>query len=176
MKTLLVFAVLCPAAGYAADTNHPLDVKPGLWESTTTSEISGTPPIPVELLAKMTPEQRARMEAASKARAAQSNKAPQVRQSCLTKESLARAMNFGNEGNKSCERTVVRSTSTMQDIRFECVNSGMKTAGSIHVEAVDSEHVKGTSQVDASGGNNTANVKIAFSARWLGSDCSAMKK
>jgi hypothetical protein len=69
--------------------------------------------------------------------------------------------------------------------------AGMKSTGTIHMEAIDSEHVNGTSQMDAAGGRNNMNVKIrraatrehrkcalsgSFTAHWLGSDCGAMKK
>src|SRR5579883_698001 len=47
----------------AAD-NTPLKVKPGLWEMTSDSERSGTPPIPQQMLDKMSPEQRSKFEAA----------------------------------------------------------------------------------------------------------------
>jgi hypothetical protein len=111
----------------------------------------------------MTPEQRARMEAAAKARAGQA-KTPRVHQSCLTKESLVKAMNFGSDENSACQRTVIRSSSATQDLRLECAVAGMKSTGTIHVEAIDSEHVKGTSQMDAAGGRNNMNVKISFTA------------
>lgn len=175
MKKLLLLG-LCPLLGNAADTIRPLDVKLGLWESTTTSEMTGMPPIPDELLAKMTPEQRSRMEAAAKARGAQSKKAPSVHQSCVTKESLAKAQNFGNDDRLSCQRNIIRSSSTAQDIRFECDVSGIKSTGNIHVEAVNPEHVKGTSQVEAAGGKNAMTMKVNFESRWIGPDCSAMKK
>ena len=47
---------------YAADP--AFDVKTGLWEVTSTGSMSGAPPIPQDALARMTPEQRAQMEAA----------------------------------------------------------------------------------------------------------------
>jgi hypothetical protein len=34
-------AAFCPFISYATDTIRPLDVKLGLWESSTTSEMSG---------------------------------------------------------------------------------------------------------------------------------------
>ena len=41
---------------------QPLNVKPGLWETTATYKRSGASPIPSEALAKLNPEQRARLE------------------------------------------------------------------------------------------------------------------
>ena len=171
--TIAVF--LMPALCWSADTVTPLDVKLGLWEATSTSQISGAPPIPDSILQKLTPEQRSKMEAMAKAREA---KGPQksTQQSCVTKETLTQAMAFG-EGNAShCTHTVLRSSGRAQDVKFTCGDAGMKSTGEIHVEAADREHVTGTSTMNAAGGGNNMNVKVNFTAHWIGSDCSAMKK
>ena len=56
--SLLTLALLLyPLASWSADELKPLDVKPGLWETTMTSQMSGMPPIPPEALARLTPEQ-----------------------------------------------------------------------------------------------------------------------
>ena len=46
-------------SAWAADKIQSLNLKVGLWEVTHTTSLTGTPPIPPEMLAKMTPEQRA---------------------------------------------------------------------------------------------------------------------
>ena len=56
----------------AADSAKPADpiklnIKLGLWEIATQANISGAPPIPEDALAKMSPEQRAHMQAAIEA-------------------------------------------------------------------------------------------------------------
>ena len=62
MKTriLLVMAFLTPLAGWAADP-VPMDIKPGLWESSVTTPMGGMPALPPEVLSKLTPEQLAKM-------------------------------------------------------------------------------------------------------------------
>src|SRR6185312_17371693 len=69
MRTQIVLAVAlgieAPAL-MAQEKITPLNVKTGLWQSTTTIAISGSMGIPPEMEAKLTPEQRARMEAAMK--------------------------------------------------------------------------------------------------------------
>src|SRR6266568_18776 len=52
---------------------QPLNVKPGLWETTATYKTSGAPPIPPETLAKLTPQQQARLEERMKANSAGSS-------------------------------------------------------------------------------------------------------
>jgi len=174
---LLGLTLLWPLALFAADDYKPLDVKLGLWESTLTSQTTGMPPLPEELLSKLTPDQRARMEAAMKARAA---KGPQTRvtKSCLTKDQLDKALTFGSEGNAACKRTLINSSSTKQDIRFDCSDekSGMKGSGTVHVEAINSENVKGAVQVSAAGGANNMNTQMSFSAKWVSSDCGDVGK
>lgn len=175
--TLLGLTLLWPLASWAADDYKPLDVKLGLWESTMTSQTSGMPPLPEELLSRLTPDQRAQMEAAMKARAA---KGPQstVTKSCLTKDQLNKALAFGGEANTACKRTLITSTSTKQDIRFDCSDekSNMKGSGTIHVEAINSENVKGTTQVSTAAGGNNMNIQMSFSAKWVSSDCGALGK
>ena len=82
LRILLGVAFLWALPSWTADAVQPLDVKPGLWETTTTTEMGGMPPMPADVLAKMTPEQRAKFEAAMKARAAQGAKTT-TRRTCL---------------------------------------------------------------------------------------------
>src|SRR5882724_1490051 len=70
-RTLIIGLVcLSSAAVWAGGKFQPLDVKTGLWETTTTNTHSGEMPLPAELLDRLTPEQRARMEARMKANSA----------------------------------------------------------------------------------------------------------
>ena len=169
--------LLAPLANWAADDVKPLDVKLGLWESTLSNQMSGMPPIPEEVLARLSPDQRAKMEAAMKARAAQGAK-PTVTKSCLTKESLAKAMTFGGEGNDACKRTVITSNSSTQDIRFECNDEkrNFKGTGNMHVEALNSENVKGSGQISTGNGAQNMNIQLSFSAKWLSADCGDVGK
>src|ERR1051326_794273 len=41
---------------------QPMDVKPGLWETNTTMTVAGEMPVPAEMLNRLTPEQRARID------------------------------------------------------------------------------------------------------------------
>ncbi|HTE88846.1 MAG TPA: hypothetical protein VK639_07845 [Terriglobales bacterium] len=68
MRTILAgLVMLSSVTVWAADKLQPLNVKTGLWETTTTRITSGEIPIPAEMLARLTPEQRAKMEARMKA-------------------------------------------------------------------------------------------------------------
>ncbi len=106
---LLGLVLLLSAAVWAADKIQPLNVKTGLWETTRTTTTSGQMPIPPELLARLTPEQRAKMEERMKANSAEKTRAS-TSKSCMTKEKLEKAP-FSDE-QKNCTRTIVRSTSS----------------------------------------------------------------
>ncbi|MGA2360569.1 MAG: hypothetical protein ABSF66_16325 [Terriglobales bacterium] len=85
-KFLLALVVFSSLTLWAADNITPLNVKEGLWEMTVTHSMSGMPAmpdIPPDVLAKMPPEQRARMEAMMKG-----GPSTDVRKECITKEKI----------------------------------------------------------------------------------------
>ena len=174
-KILLGLTLLWPLASWAADDFKPLDVKLGLWESTVTTDTAGAPPIPEEVLSKMTPEQRARMEAVIKGR---QGAGPQSRvtKSCLTKEVLDKSLSFGDEGKGECKRTVVSSSSSKRDMHLECTNGAMKSSGDIHMEAINSENIKGSSTMNVANAGRNMSIKINYSAKWISADCGDLKK
>ena len=165
----LASALLCVAV-CAAQT--PLNVRPGEWESTITNETSGQLPIPQEMLDKMSPEQRAKMEAAMKARGMQGPRT-MVNKHCIKKEDLDKP--FANQ-NKSCKQTIVTSSATKQEIHMDCEIGGGKQVGTLKFEAVDSSTVKGSMQMAASNGGRTMNVNSTFSSKWLGPACTEPTK
>jgi hypothetical protein len=166
----LATALFCATAG-AADTT-PLNVKPGEWETTATSQGLGQLPIPQELLDKLAPDQRAKMEAAMKARATPRTN---VHRQCVRKEDLQKPFG-GEEERKSCKQTFVTSSSTRQEIHMDCEVGGGKQSGTLKLEAVDSGNVKGTMEMTVSNGGRTMNMNSAFSAKWLGPVCSESNK
>ena len=66
---------------------------------------------------------------------------------CLTKDKLDKAFNLGDENTKSCSRSLVTSSGSKQEIRIDCDREGMKSTGTVKVEAVDSENIKGSMQM-----------------------------
>jgi hypothetical protein len=166
----LAATLFCAAACVAQNT--PLSVKTGEWESTMTSETSGQLPIPQEMIDKMTPEQRAKMEAMMKARGMQGPRTT-VTKSCVKQEDLDKP--FGRE-NKSCKQSIVTSSATQQEIHMECDMGGGKQVGTLKFEAVDSSTVKGSMQMTASNAGRTMNINSTFSAKWLGPACTESNK
>lgn len=181
MKAAIVtgIALLWSATSWAADAIKPLDVKVGLWETTASTEMAGMPKmqappsIPPEALAKMPPEQRARMEAMLKAR---SGGGPMVTTTkvCMTRETLSNPMAFGR-ADKSCTPSVVSSTAARQQIHIECNNEGNKVSGDLTVERVDSEHIKGNMVMKGGAAPRPIDMKMSFETKWVSSDCGSVK-
>jgi hypothetical protein len=162
------------AALWAADTVQPLDVKLGLWETTFTTETSGMPPIPPEMMSKMTPEQKARMEAAMAARQGQGPHT-QTRKSCVTKEDLNKAIWDRDKEDPDCKKTIVTSTSHKVEAKLECTKDGGKQSGTLSIEAEDSTNVKGATQMVMTGGGHTMTMNSHFTSKWLGPACGTVK-
>ncbi|HUB82182.1 MAG TPA: DUF3617 domain-containing protein [Bryobacteraceae bacterium] len=178
-KILLAVVMICPAAMLAQEVK-PIDVKPGLWENITTSQISGLnmpsmPQLTPDQMAKMPPQARAQIEAMQKG-------APQTHtmKVCITREQLSKPL-FDN-GDKSCSYKLASSSSSSQTIHVECVRGNTKTAGDLRLERVDSEHVKGDMLMKTSGDSSTAGsigqnmtIKLSFNNRFVSSDCGDVK-
>lgn len=158
----LAAALFC-ATAWSAQAQSPFAVKPGQWETTIIGQTTGQLPVPQEILDKMTPEQRAKIEAALQAR----NGQPNVYKTCAKKEDLDKP--FGKDiRRESCKQTFLTSTSTKQEVHMECEESGGKQVGTLKLEAVDSGTVKGTMQMTVSNGARSMNLNYTYSAKWLG--------
>jgi uncharacterized protein DUF3617 len=170
---LIGLGLLCAASLWAADKIQPLDVKLGLWETTLTTETSGMPPIPPEMLAKMTPEQKAKMEAMMKQRQAEGPKTQSIKK-CMTKEDLNKTTFMGKD-DPQCTKTVITSTSHKLEGKMECTYGGGKQSGTFLVETADSGNVKGETHMVMSGGANTMTANSHFTSKWLGAACGDVK-
>lgn len=168
---LLALILIAPLACHAADEFTPLNVKPGLWESSVNSQMSGLPGIPEETLAKMPPEQRARIEAAMKGATG-----PRTFQSCMTADSIRKSAAFGDSSSSSCKRTLVSSSSTSAVYHIECANGKMSSVGDGHVEVTGPDSVKGETVMKSTlAGGRTSTMNVTFTSHWVGSDCGSVK-
>src|SRR5215472_5348689 len=76
-----------PAPVKTAMKMTPMNVKTGLWQSTSTVAITGGLGLPPDVAAKLTPEQKARYEAAMQAQAG-GHTSTHTNKSCLTQKDL----------------------------------------------------------------------------------------
>jgi hypothetical protein len=162
-------AMLACSVASAADF-RPLDVKTGEWETTMTGQTSGMPPIPADVLNRLTPDQRAKMEAAMQARGMGGPKTS-VNKSCLTKDKLDKPFSTGDDSTKACTRTLITSSGSRQEIRIECNREGMKSTGTVKVEALDAHNVKGSMVMAVTSGEHTMTMNYTFTTKWLGAAC-----
>lgn len=175
---LIAVAVLTPLACRAADDLVTFDAKPGLWENTTTMEMSGMPAmpqIPEEQLAKMPPQQRAQIEAMMKSRGGMGG--PRTTKSCMTPESLKRSLAFAQNAQteNSCTSKVASSSANKREIHFECTRGKTTSAGDMTIERIDSEHVKGNMVMKTIGADRPMDMKMSFTTKWVSSDCGDVK-
>jgi hypothetical protein len=157
----------CCCAAPLASAADKLDVKPGLWEITSTHQITGIPPMPKEWQDKVTPEQRAAMETAFKKEA---EKGPQTdtERECITKQDAQQPFDVGDA--RDCTQTVVRTTRTTQEVRLAC-NGEFKGSGVLRVTTPTPETMSGSLDLQLGDGKDAMKVKSQLEGRWLGPDC-----
>jgi len=167
LRTSIVLLGCCcvTAPSLAADK---LDVKPGLWEITSTHQITGIPPMPKEWQEKVTPEQRAAMETAFKKEA---EKGPQTDtdRECITKQKAEQPFDVGDT-NKDCTQKVVRTTRTTQEVHLSCTGEYQGT-GVLRVTTPTPETMTGTLELQLGEGKDAMKVNSTLKGRWRGPDC-----
>lgn len=167
LKTTAIAALTLTALSVGAAAPERLNVKLGLWEMTSIMHFTGVPPLPKEVLDKMSPQQRAKMIADLKA-ASQEEPEPETSSECITQEDLDKP--FQSANSDDCKQTIVRTTRTSQEIRMVC--SGKTTgSGTFKVNTPTPETMNGTLDLKAGDGADAFVIKGTIKGRWLGADC-----
>ena len=166
-------AMRASADSQSGAKQQSLNIKPGLWESTRTIKRTGALPIPAEMLNRLTPEQRARMEERMKANSAAHTNTT-TEQHCVTKEDLEQGRLKLAEANE-CTTTVLNSTSTSVKARIVCDQEGMHATGALELVAADPEHLNGSYHSAANADGHTMNVESTWTSKWLGSSCGIVR-
>lgn len=174
MRKVTLCAMTCLSASilWAAGKYQPLNVKTGVWQTTLTTVVSGAPPIPQDMIEKMTPEQRARFDAMMK-KMASGTPNTRTSKSCLTREDLEKDP-FNDM--KSCKETVVTSTGSKMEVKEICTDERGTVNANVRIEATDSENVKGWVQSTVNGEGKTMNVNGTFTSKWIGAVCTEKDK
>ena len=162
-KWLLVGASLVLPITTIADQ---LNIRPGLWEITSTIQTSGMPPLPKSMTDKMTPAQRAEMEASMRAEAA---KGPQTEteRECITQKDIENPFDSETEG---CTHTIVTTTRTAQELRLTCTGD-VKGSGVMRITTPTPESMTGVMDLKMGSAPNELTMKGKYKGRWLGADC-----
>ena len=151
----------------------PLNIKPGLWETTINSNVDGGLPIPAGMLERLSPEQRTRFEERMKANSAAHTRTT-THTKCVTREDIEK-QKLDFVSSKECTPTVITSTSTAAKGTLSCESDEMKSTATFSVEAPDQEHLKGSSHGSIAGNGQTMKIDSAFTSKWLGSSCGNVK-
>ncbi len=176
MKAIILgLALTAVTAAAAQDKFVPPQVKTGLWEQTITMTRQGTLGLPESMLSRMTPEQRARAEARLKA-GEQPYTHTETSQSCLTKKDIDDWRIFKSP-DVSCKQLIVKSTGTELDAQWDCeLQGGISGKGTVHFDILNPENARGTVHTIADGNGHHMVVDSKMSSKWIGSDCSKMRK
>ena len=164
-----LFAMLLLTAAARAAS---LDIKPGLWETTHTVESSGTPPLDT---GRLTPEQKARIEAMVRKREAEGPRTRTFKE-CLTKEKLEHEPFSGPEDEaQTCVSSVTTHTPRRLQGKRVCTLGQNKKEVAFDIDALSPEQVKGSIRTSLSDPRHTMTSHATFTSRWLGSDCGNQK-
>jgi Protein of unknown function (DUF3617) len=152
-----------------------LNIKLGLWEIATQANISGAPPIPEDTLAKMSPEQRARMQAAIQASMADVAK-PKLAKHCVTEEKVAQGFNLDRRHDSTtCQKKLVTNTSTELQLTETCPEDNGSTSIDEHIQLNGSDQVAGTVHFVKNSGGKNMTVDSTIKGQWLAASCGDIK-
>lgn len=164
---------LCLAAAVLVAQSRltPMNVKTGLWQTTSIIKMSGSLGLSPEMASKLTPEQRAQYEAAMKQYASHQQTIASKR--CVTKEQLGEnPFDQSHPQNMKCSEKLIRSTSSDAEIRQTCTGQdGSESDIHMMIHAQDREHVNGSGQVVATMGGHTMKSDVTFQSKWAQDTC-----
>jgi hypothetical protein len=162
--TVLTIALATPLLSFAA----ALNTKTGAWEMTTTTVRTGSM-IPADVLAKMPPEQRAKMEATMKAREGQNK--TRVRQHCVKQADLDQNRMLESDDDAKCSRKIISSSSSKLVLERHCP---APHASKVHMTMESASPDKIVASIDVTQGT-TGKVHMDIKGRWLGASCAGIK-
>ncbi|HEV3140465.1 MAG TPA: DUF3617 domain-containing protein, partial [Vicinamibacterales bacterium] len=151
-----------------------MDVKLGLWEITTKTNMGGASPPAMpkmsdEDLAKIPPAQRAQIEAMMKGAAG----APMTLKSCLTKEKYEKGLAMQQRPNQNCTQTITNNTRTSMDASVVCTQPA--STSTVHMEATSPTSYTGVVKSKSTQRGREMDITIEMSGKWLGADCGDVK-
>lgn len=152
----------------------PMNVRTGLWQSTSTMTVTGGLGLPPSLLAKMTPEQKAKYEAAMQAQSG-GHTSTHTNKGCLTQKDLTTdpfAQKDSSDEHIQCHGTLLSSTRTDIVLQESCSGEA-SMAYTMKIHAVDQEHATGTGTGTATMGGHTMNSSVKFQSTWIDATCPA---
>jgi hypothetical protein len=168
----------------AADTPKPtepikLNVKLGLWEIATQANISGMPPLSDDMLSKLTPDQRARMQAAMQASMADAAK-PKLAKHCVTAEKVARGLDMDRHDSSNCQKKIATNTASELELNESCAGADGTMVLSEHIQLSGSllggsEQMTGSVHFVKTAAGKAMTVDSTIKGQWLDASCGDIK-
>lgn len=146
------------------------NAKPGAWEMTITTLTTGMPVSP-DMLAKMSPEQRAKIEAMMQARAGKPS--THVYQSCMTQKDLDedRIIKKSDDEDQCTQKIITKSANRLV-IEKTCPAPRASTS-QMTMEAKTPESIVASINMVQGGADGKAHVDIK--GHWLRTSCAGIK-
>lgn len=151
----------------------PLGTKPGAWETTVTSTMSGLPktdmPEPSkEQLAQLPPERRAMIEKMMAMR--QGKPVSSTSKSCLKETDTLDKLTADDPNRPNCKRKVVSQTSNSLEMEITCTGPH-PTHAHITMKANSPEEMVATTDAE---GEKGFKVHAETKSHWLGNSCAGI--
>jgi len=167
---LLAVAVVAALGAVAVAQAPALNVQMGLWEISSTTDLGGQ--MPAVDTGKMTPDQKARLEAAMKGLMGPHTS---VNKSCVTKEKFNQSNFMGqDQPGAACQQAITTNTSTSLEGTVTCTGEH-PMSGQIHIDAPSPTTFTGSVKATSTEGGRPTTVNIALSGKWLSADCGTVK-
>jgi len=166
------------ALAISADPGPHLEIRPGLWETKNTVSTKVEGDVPQMDLSKLTPEQRARIEAA-RARRLSGKPHTSVHQFCVSEEDIKKGFKFEDaEKDDDCERKYLDRTPKHVRFEMKCQTTGkfaVKTEGSFEMTVKSADLVVAHGKMKAQSAGRDSDTEFDLEARRLGSSCGDLK-
>jgi len=161
MKTVLAVVVL--AALPLTSQADKLDIRTGAWEVKVSTTSAGNP-IPADALAKMPPEQRAKIEAMMGARAGKLN--TRTLHSCVTPQDIDRGDMMGKKKEENCTRKITAQTARHFEFDEVCTAPEPRKMHA-KFDAPSAENYSASFD----GTQGEGRVHVDMQGRWIGAAC-----
>lgn len=174
---LALFGASC-AMALASAATLSLHVNTGAWEISSkvvmTGDVPDMPSSAEAQLAKLPPEQRAKIAAAMNHFRSDLGKPKTiVKKSCVTQKDLDRPFRWTETKESGCSETVLSATSTDERIQLVC-SGKQKGEGDFRFSAPTPSTMVGRVSMTMIAGGRSMNIVNDMSGHWLGADCGAL--
>jgi uncharacterized protein DUF3617 len=183
MKTTtfcLSLALPLAAAFTHAQSAASAPVKPGLWETTITSNMQMQLPPEIQArIAAMTPQQQAMMKANMPGGMGGGTPMNSKTRSCSTGQSVQDLLNQAQQKGSQCKLTNQTQSATGMSFDISCTMQEGTASGHSSFTMADKDHVNGTTHMTAnmneSGRPVSMTIDSTLSSKYLGADCGDVK-